>query len=92
MCVTLQFADPFLGSREESVTVPLGADEAHRGLPLRAILERAGFSVHGFDGTLDPELSALVVVNGRAVAPETRFDTVVRDGDVVSFQLMLTGG
>ena len=48
--------------------------------------------VGGLDGSENPELSALVTVNGRVLAPYERFSTVVHDGDVIAFQLMLSGG
>ena len=92
MCVRLLFSPPLVGSQGEAVSLPLPADKAQSGVTLREALEHIGLSAGHLDGTLDPELSALVVLNGRALSHEARFDTIVRGGDVVSFHVMLTGG
>lgn len=54
-------------------------------------LQWAGVDVALLDGTRS-ELPALVILNDRVLGPEERFRSLVGDGDVVRFQLMLTGG
>lgn len=90
--VVLEFAEPFGSLYGPTVTVPLPAPGGAQGLTVREVLELAGIPVDGLDGMVEPELSAFVTVNGRALLPQDRFSAVVRDGDVVSFRLMLSGG
>mgnify|MGYP000906062492 CR=1 FL=1 len=90
--ITLEFAEPFRSLYGSTVTVPAAGPGDASGVSVGDALVRAGIPPSGLDGTDDPELSAFVTINGRAVPPEDRLSATVRDGDVVLFQLMLSGG
>lgn len=90
MGIVLEFGEPFCRLGGSTVTVP--GPKGATGMTVKEALAAAGLSVNDLDGTLDPDLSAFVTVNGKALLPDDRFSVRVRDGDVVSFQLMLSGG
>lgn len=88
----LTFAPPFREVAPEQVEVQLSPREQESGLSVAEALERAGIRVGAVNGSEDPELAAFVTVNGRALTPGARFEEIVKDGDAVSFGLMLSGG
>jgi hypothetical protein len=69
---------------------PAGPEEG-RPCSIGAALVRAGIDRGLLDGTRG-ELPALVILNDRVLLPADRFSVCLKDGDVVRFQLMLTGG
>ncbi len=92
MALRLLFGEGFrdgVGAGEIALNVE--ADACGTACSVGRALQLAGVDVSQLDGTRG-ELPALVILNDQALAPGERFSAPVRDGDVVRFQLMLTGG
>lgn len=92
MALRLLFGEGFRdGVGTGEITLDVGPGGGHTPCTVGRALQRAGVEVALLDGTRS-ELPALVILNHRVLGPEERFCAPVGDGDVVRFQLMLTGG
>jgi hypothetical protein len=91
MSVRVILGEPLRQRQEEragvkEVAVELSAAEVAQGIMLNELAARAGVSLAG------PEGSLLIIVNGRAISPTSVERTMVRDGDRVDVEMMLSGG
>ena len=77
MGIVLEFGEPFCRLGGSTVTVPGPKDAT--GMTVKEALAAVGISVNDLDGTLDPDLSAFVTVNGRPsfrmTASQSGFET-----------------
>lgn len=92
MPVRLLFGEGFrdvMGTGE--ITLELEPGGCGTAWTVGRALRRAGVDVSQLDGT-GGEVPALVILNDQVLGPGERFSAPVRDGDVLRFQLMLTGG